>query len=233
MIKDLVNNRYSGRIWENKPILQEKIDYIVDCALKAPSKQCLYPWQLHVITDSRAGKQFKDNLFWNDTWCTINGGRTPPDEIDSKDKRYNGQYRAPVLLVWTDRNPDSKISKDSLNFQKKENWSQIQAIVDATVSSSFAMLAAEEQGLQTSFGRCHPEKIENSVLGNDKKFYIAVGIGYAPINPNDPGEHMLTPIKRNGEIDGFETKNMDQNWPVKNHSQRNHIPSRDHLLQII
>lgn len=234
MIRDLVNNRYSGRVWNLKrPIDQEKIDYIVDCAIKAPSKQCMYPYELHVITNSKQGKRFKSNLFWHDTWCA-DGLRANPKQIDSKDKRYNGQYRAPILLVWTDRNPDLSISPESPAFQRKEPWAREQAIIDATVSSSFAMLAAEEQGLQTSFGRCHSEFWNKSVLGKGKKeFFIAVGIGYAPVNPNDPGEDMLVPVERDGEVDGYDTKNMNQSWPVERHSQRNHIPSRDELVKVV
>jgi hypothetical protein len=233
VIRDLVNNRYSGRVWEDKPISQEKIDYIVDCALNAPSKQCLYPWELHVITDSKAGKEFKDYLFWNDTWCE-NGLRANPNGVYSKNKRYNGQYRAPVLLVWTDRNPDLSVSPESPAFHKKESWATEQALIDSTVSSSFAMLAAEEQGLQTSFGRCHSVEWRNSVLGKgNKEFYIAVGIGYAPVDPNDPGEDMLVGVERNGVVDGFDTKNMNQNWPLERHSQRNHIPSRDELVKVV
>lgn len=233
MLRDIIKKRYSGRVWSDKPVIQEKIDYIVDCALSAPSKQCLYPYELHVITDSKSGKEFKDYLFWNDTWCE-GGLRANPEGVYSKNKRYNGQYRAPVLLVWADRNPDLTVSPESKSFHKKESWTLEQAMIDATVSSSFAMLAAEEQGLQTSFGRCHSAEWKNSVLGAGvKEFYIAVGIGYAPVDPNDPQQDMLVAVERDGEVDGFDTKNMDQSWPVERHSQRDHIPTRDQLLKIV
>ena len=168
MLKDIIYNRYSGRIWDEKSVDQKQISYILDCALKAPSKQCMYPYEIHVITDSQEGKDFKEFLFWNDTWCA-DGLRANPEQVYSTDKRYNGQYRAPVLLCWTNRTPDLNISNESIAFKNKEDWAREQALVDATVSSSFAMLAAEELGLQTSFGRCHTEIWKNSVFGKDEK----------------------------------------------------------------
>jgi nitroreductase len=223
-IKDLINARYSARIWDKKPVSQEKIDYILHCAYKAPSKQCLYPYEIVAITDSPKGKAFKDELYWNDTWCS-DGIRA--ESPKSKNKRYNGQYKAPLLLCWVNRDP----------FIRKEEWMEEQAIVDATVSSSFAMLAAEEQGLQTCFGKCHSIEWNNSLFGKeDKKFYIAVGIGYASEveeDYNDPSLDMLIPVERDGEIDGYDTKNLPQHWSINKHTRRKDTPEYEEIVKYI
>jgi nitroreductase len=236
MLRNIIDNRYSGRIWDKEVPGKTQLDYILDCAYKAPSKQSLYPYEIHVITNSKKGRKFKDFLFWQNTWCSSKGRIKDKTSLN---KKYNGQYRAPILLCWTNRavtnmhtHADAKLFQGGAsNLHDNEHE---QALVDATVSASFAMLAAEEQGLQTSFGRCHQEEWNKSVFGTDKRFYMAVGIGYATASPseshpNDGG--MLTPIVRDGVADGWETKNLAQDYNGPH--LRDGRPARDALIKFV
>ena len=51
MFADLVKNRRSIREYEDKPVEPEKIDAIIESALRAPSGRALRPWSFVVVTD--------------------------------------------------------------------------------------------------------------------------------------------------------------------------------------
>lgn len=216
MILDLLNKRYSARTFTDKSIEQEKIDYILNCAYTAPSKQCNYNWTLYVLDESPKCKEFKEWLFWEDTWC-VNGERTAEKDRNSNEKRFNGQYRSPLLLMWALRGTVS-------NPMRLD-------IMDITVSASFAMLAAEEQGLRTCFGRCQSTSYKNTILGQDKvNVILSVGIGYAETDDTLP---MVYPIEKNSILQGYETKNLSQNYPVEHHTRRKRKPPKDQLIKYI
>lgn len=47
----LIRERRSIRRYESKPVEKEKIDLIIEAALRSPSSRSLNPWQFIVITD--------------------------------------------------------------------------------------------------------------------------------------------------------------------------------------
>jgi nitroreductase len=222
MINDLIKNRYSARTWTNQEIDDYKTNYIVEAACNAPSKQSLYPWKLYILGDSEESKKFKEWLFWEDTWC-VNGERANPKDRKSPEKRFNGQYRAPLLLLWAHRDLDPEKHKDENYWNYYRAYTQEQNLIDMTVSASFAMLAAEEQGLRTSFGRCHSWEFEHKIFDGGKAIIgIALGIGYA--EEHKDYDTMIYPVTKNKRLEGYETKNLSQNFPLKKHNIRKNKP---------
>jgi hypothetical protein len=216
MILDLLNKRYSARTFTNKSIEQEKIDYVINCAYTAPSKQCNYPWTLYVLDESPTSKEFKEWLFWEDTWC-VDSERAQEKDRNSNNKRFNGQYRAPLLLMWALRGTGPN-----------PMWSDI---MDITVSASFAMLAAEELELKTCFGACHSISYKNTALGKEEvNVVLSVGIGYAEEDNTIP---MVFPIEKDSILQGYETKNLNQDYPIEHHTRRGRKPSKDQLIKYI
>lgn len=51
MFSDLVKSRRSIREYEDRPVEQEKIDTIIEAALRAPSGRGIRPWHFVVVTD--------------------------------------------------------------------------------------------------------------------------------------------------------------------------------------
>jgi nitroreductase len=232
MLKDIIKNRYSARTWLPTSIEQEKINYILNCAVHAPSKQSLYPWKIYVLGENSNSKSFKEWLFWENTWC-VNGERANPSDKESQNKRFNGQYRAPLLLLWTHRALSEETHKNENYWKSYLPYQQEQDLIDMTVSASFAMLAAEELGLRTCFGRCHEYEFTNTILDEGTvKMGIALGIGYAE-DDNNHNNRMLDPVIRNDRLEGYETKNLSQSFPIKYHNIRQKKPNISNLIKII
>jgi nitroreductase len=229
MILDLIKNRYSARKFTDRPIEQEKIDYIIECAYNAPSKQSMYPWTLFVLGNSPTAKAFKEWLFWEDTWC-YNGERARYEDRKSNDKKFNGQYKAPLLLMWAFRNPEIK-NTDDYQHMKTYQPRDLADVRDITVSASFALLAAEEQGLRTGFGGCNSWSYVDTPLGKDEvNVIISVGVGYAEEDDTVP---MITPIERKLKLQGYDTKNLSQSYPIEHHCIRQLKPSKDKIVKYI
>ena len=227
MLKDIIKKRYSAKFFSNNLIEQEKIDYILDCALNAPSKQSLYPYQILVLHNSSAAIDFKNYLFWNDTW-TNNNSRINGYKRTAKNTRFNGQYRAPLVFLYAHRIPTNlTFTPGDINTNR-----DVLDSIDMTVSASFAMLAAEEQGLQTCFGKCHSDEYVNTVLGTGSvRIGLALGIGYATVRNN---KSMSRPVYDNkNRLQGYDTANIDQTFPIKSHNVRRNKPNIDKLYRYI
>lgn len=61
MFMSLIRPRRSIRKYEQKQIEQEKIDLIVEAALRSPSSRSLNPWQFIVITDQDILKKLAES----------------------------------------------------------------------------------------------------------------------------------------------------------------------------
>lgn len=223
MLRDIIKNRYSARTFLDREIEQDKIDYILECATTAPSKQGLYPYKIFVLGTSEEAQKIKDWLFWENTWC-VNGLRAVPEDKDSTNKRFNGQYKAPLVLVYVAYPPDAvenHVHPDYLKDFLKNSKDKINT--DATVSASFAMLAAEEQGLRTCFGKCHDEKLVSEKLGLKSKAVIVVGMGYAE-DYTEEVEYMGQEVYKDNILQGYQPKNLPQNTVVPDHYDRQRKP---------
>lgn len=51
MFMSLIRERRSIRKYDSRPVEQEKIDLIIEAALRSPSSRSLNPWQFVIITD--------------------------------------------------------------------------------------------------------------------------------------------------------------------------------------
>ena len=224
MLKDIIKNRYSARTFLDTEIEQDKIDYILECATHAPSKQGIYPYKIFVLGNSNKAQEIKEWLFWENTWC-VDGQRAIPEGKESNNKRFNGQYKAPLVLVYVAHPPKSVENHVYADYMKdflKHSTDKVNT--DATVSASFAMLAAEEQGLRTCFGKCHDEKLVAEKLGMPSKAVIVVGMGYAEDYKGDV-EYMGQEVYKDGVIQGYQPKNLPQDALVPDHYDRQRKPS--------
>jgi nitroreductase len=48
---EVVKNRRSIRAFRDKPVEKEKIDQLLDCALRSPTGRAIRPWEFIVVTD--------------------------------------------------------------------------------------------------------------------------------------------------------------------------------------
>jgi nitroreductase len=58
--RTLCQRRRSIRTYTNRPVEREKIDYMLQCALMAPSGKRLNPWEFVVVTDEVVLRRFAD-----------------------------------------------------------------------------------------------------------------------------------------------------------------------------
>lgn len=169
MLKDVLESRFTAKWWDPKPVEADKLQYILDCAYLAPSKQGKYDHTILVVTDSEEGLALKDWLYYDDTYC-IAGIRG----LDGPGfKRFNGQVRAPIVLLWVaDAFKTGKNSVNEIDSQRVRD--------DCIVSATVAMCAAEELGLATGFNGCLGNIEIAAHLGlTDKVVEMAIGLGYA------------------------------------------------------
>lgn len=178
---DVLKKRFTTKHWDHsKPISNDQLEYITDCIYMAPSKMAAHLHTCVVITDSEEGKKIKDWLFYETTWT--GNGRLLEDGDQDTVRMYNGQYRAPVVIAWL--NPINSAATDIKvyggvttkvhlpSFQQRQN--------DIFISTMAAIMAGEEQGLNTGFGSCHDHKLVAEKLGfPDHECPIIVGFGYA------------------------------------------------------
>lgn len=232
-LKKLIIDRYSARTFLDREIEPYTINHILSCAYNAPSKQGLYPYTIYVLGEDPVAKEFKDFMFWEDTWC-VKGERANPKDKNSTNKRFNGQYKAPLTLLWAHRDLDEDKHKDKDYWEYYWPYARENNLVDMTVSASFAMLAAEEAGLRTCFGRCHSYQYTDTVLGKGNVIVgLALGIGYAE-DDNDHKGMMIKPVlDAEGIKHGYETKNLNKSFPKFKHDYRKNKPAWDDLIKFI
>lgn len=164
MLKDLLEQRISVNWFLPDKVEQEKVDYIFECLRLCPSKQNRYPYKIYALPNSEKFKQWMVNEM---TWCRgeprkLLGAKAEPNEP----KRMNLQYSAPLVLIW------AKPIKHQFDEPNQRD-------IEIGISSSIAMMAALEQGLGTSFGKCHVvDKITKAMGLKDHVIDTILGIGY-------------------------------------------------------
>ena len=60
MFLELLSSRRSIRKYEDRPVEQEKIDRLVEAAMRAPSSRSLNPWEFIVVTDRKRLAEMAD-----------------------------------------------------------------------------------------------------------------------------------------------------------------------------
>ena len=163
MLKELLEKRITTKWWSDKPVEKDKLDYVLNCIRRTPSKQLKYNFKVLIFDESKKCKEIKDWLYWEHT-CCLNKVRGAKGEGL---RRYNGQVLAPIVLAWASEKDD------------------LEVIEDIMVSSTTALLAAEEVGLNTGFNGC----LESKELGKKVGYshvHMLLGLGYADKIDTEP-----------------------------------------------
>jgi len=234
-IKQLLSERYTTKLWQDTPVSDAQLDYVLQCAYLAPSKMAHHSHKIVAITNSVQGKAIKDWLFYEHTWAWDGHPAydIPVGHQSDEDRDYNGQYRAPVVLIWLSELKNARrvtVQKQIHNQLLQYNVSTPNADQqrnDIYISATTAMLAAEEQGLRTGYGVCHHPKMVAEHLGMPSYHaVVAMGMGYATIST-----HLEVPVLNDqGEPLGFCVPNTP---PGAAHWNRDDRPSFQAMMQII
>lgn len=234
LVKKILQERFTTTVWSDDPVPQEDLQYVLDCAYIAPSKQCVGPDKCIAITNSPKGLEFKkwitENIVQYDLEGKVNGKHI-------KAKYLNGQYTAPILLAWLVNNDSTQIIP-KINGEEvvsAETPSRSERGHDCFVAATCAMFAAQERGLNTGFASCDlrniPEVAEK--LGYpDHQVIVTLGVGYAADTSNmekiDPA---VVVRKRSDDILYVVGNNI---LPGQPHFHRDHLKrSYDQIIQIL
>lgn len=219
MLKDIMKNRFTSKWWTKDPVEPEQLDAILECAYYTPSKQGYYDFEIHAITDSPEGKEFKQWLYWEATAC-LDKIIVPTSEGGGL-RRFNGQVLAPVVLIWL-----AKSFPKDLNPYGESEW--IRTNNDCHLSAAMAMCQAEELGLRTGFCGTLMNVDIAQKLGKTGMFaVVALGIGHA-----FAGKY---PIKmkvfKDGVEAGYDLSNLDPG--NKSHYSREKKPPLNVMIKKI
>lgn len=243
VVKNLLEKRFTTKVWDDKPVTNEKLNYIIDCAYLAPSKMAHHSHKIIALTDSEHGKKIKDWLFWEHTWA-LDGYpayAVPKDHQSNLEKDYNGQYRAPLVLFWlSELGPPKRVKMDlsALNIKEEiyvETPDSNQLRSDIYISATAAMIAAQEQNLNTGFGVCHDTKMVAEHLGfENHSAIVALGIGYAAdtkMSVRHDNKFIIDVKDSHGKKAGFCLGNVGQDEPL--HWNRNSKPKIEDMVKIV
>ncbi len=199
LVKDLLESRITTKWWSDKDISNDDLNYILECARLAPSPHGVFTTSIFVSRDDT----YKKWLHEKNTYCygkPNEGGfkraKIHPKEYNPKNKRYNGQVNAPVILTWLytgNRNP----LVTNRNFYDD-------AKVDALISSSYASIAALERKIDFGFCSCMGGKEISEFLQVGQDALIIMGLGY---KDKYKGNYRRDVIK-NGKNVGWDRDNM-------------------------
>ena len=239
-ILKLLQQRYTTKLWQDTPVTDAQLDYVLQCAYLAPSKMAHHSHRVVALTNSVQGREIKDWLFYEHTWAwdgypayDIPVGHHSTDARD-----YNGQYRAPVVLIWLSELKDAR--RVTVQKQIRDEWVQYtvgtpdayQQRSDIYISATTAMLAAEEQGLRTGYGVCHHQKMVAERLGMPSYHaVVAMGMGYAAEHlAAERGGFSVPVLNDQGERLGFCVANTPPGEP---HWNRDDKPTQTQMIKII
>lgn len=172
---DVINARRSTREYQARPVEREKIERIIEAAVKAPSAMNKQPWAFGVITDPAVLRDYSERakaflLSKTDEWAWL-----APYKHYFEDPNYNVFYNAPALVVIYSTDPMPV------------------AGIDCALAAENLMLAACDQGLGScwiGFSRDVMNSPEvKKELGVPEEYSVAAPIivGY-PAGPVDAPE---------------------------------------------
>ena len=239
-IKQLLSERYTTKLWQNTPVNESILNYVLDCAYLTPSKMAHHSHKIVAITDSAEGKKIKDWLFYEHTWAWDGHPAydIPVGHQSDEDRDYNGQYRAPVVLIWLSELKNARrivVQKEVDGQIQQYNVSTPDAYQqrsDIYISATAAMLAAEEQGLRTGYGVCHHNKMVAEHLGMPSYCaVVAMGMGYAADDlAAECGGFSVPVLNDQGERLGFCVANTPPGAP---HWNRDDKPTQPQMIKVI
>ena len=229
MLKDILSNRFTCRWFVERPVKENDLEYILDCAYLAPSKGCFNDYKIIVLDENEKSKEIKDWLFYEHTY---NSGAKRGDKTRGL-VDYNGQYNAPVVLIYlVNRFYQSKrIDREWHNYRFITETPKKTMIEHACFMSAItAMIAAEELGYATGFGCCHSQEAVADYLGyQDYEAIVSLGIG----QPKEPDYEnrkfdIYLPVKKDGEIIGYCADNVPAE--VQDHYDRQIKNKKDEVI---
>lgn len=240
-ILELLKKRYTTKLWQHTPVTDAQLDYVLQCAYLAPSKMAHHSHKIVALTNSAEGKAIKDWLFYEHTWAWDGypAYDIPVGHQSTEDRDYNGQYRAPVVLIWLSTLKDAEriLVQTQVNHQPVSYHvhtpDAYQQRSDIYISATTAMLAAEEQGLRTGYGVCHHAGMVAEHLGMPSYHaVVAMGLGYPqPSNQINSIEDLAMPVlDKQGNRLGF---CMANTLPGDPHWNRDDRPSFVQMMKII
>jgi nitroreductase len=175
MIENLFNSRHTCRTYTDTLVCEEHMNLIIESAKKAPSKNCIFPYRIAAYTQSNEGKAAKEHLYrnvcttiWNikkDDMPSYDFDRTSIQTPNIKMVQCLRQIKSPLTLQFIGKFVDDYNSKNlyfdnANNFpsytiseaMKNGNLETIARVIrDVTIACSWAQLAAQELGYDTSF----------------------------------------------------------------------------------
>jgi hypothetical protein len=138
-----------------------------------------------------------------------------------------------VVLIWLSELKDAR--RITVQKQIHNEWVQYtvgtpdayQQRSDIYISATAAMLAAEEQGLNTGYGVCHHNKMVAEQLGMPSYCaVVAMGMGY----PADTADSEVPVLDAVGHQLGFCVPNTPPGNP---HWNRDDKPTQNQMIKII
>ena len=190
MIDNLFDTRHTVRLFLDNVVREEHTNLIVEAAMKAPSKNCLNPYNIMVITDTEEGKKFKKHLCENVCVCTWNIDKDKQVNSYDFDRSYITtpkiknvqqlkQLEAPLVLAFVGQWIADSNKKDLFfttrdqmdrytleNLVKNNRIALLTTVIrDCMLSCSWAQLKAQELGYDTAFvgiGGIHDNNLVNS-----------------------------------------------------------------------
>jgi hypothetical protein len=189
MLKELLEKRTTTKWWSDKIVEKDKLDYVLNCIRRTPSKQLKYNFKVLIFDESKKCKEVKDWLYWEHTCCLDKVRGAKGEGL----RRYNGQVLAPIVLAWA---------------SEKDN---LEVIEDIMVSSTTALLAAEEVGLNTGFNGCLESKELGQKVG-EPHVHMLLGLGYADKIDGEP----MRKVYKDGVEMGWDLSNGAQGECINN-----------------
>jgi nitroreductase len=175
MITDLFNSRKTTRVFNQDPLPTSDVQQIIDAALLAPSKNCIFPYRIEAYTQSELGRACKQHIYRNvcQTEWDIAVDEMPYYDFDRTNIttpnihmfQVLDQLRAPIVLAFIGEFIDDQSSEDGF-FSDRESLERftlsqaissgdtetvVRIIRDTMLACSWAQSVAQELGYDTAF----------------------------------------------------------------------------------
>jgi len=211
-----LEKRFTAKWWEDTPVKRGDLETILECAYQAPSKQGYHDFKMVILTDSPAGQEFKDYLYWENTACLNKRRAAPGPGL----RRYNGQVLAPTVILWM-----AKKFPQALNPYGESEW--LRTNNDCIISATMAMCQAEELGIRTGFcGTLGGQEIAARLNMPNHVAVISVGFGYAVADSLQTRK-----VFKDGVEMGFDLSNTDP--AIRKYDNRKNRPPKYSMINYL